>query len=51
MAKEFVAARGDEFRIVCPECNSTWNTVALPSDCPTCAAIVSVRIVRKPAKK
>jgi rubrerythrin len=38
----------DEFRIMCPECETEWSTMGVPSECPTCGALVTFRIVRKP---
>lgn len=46
MRKEFEAGRGDEFRLMCPHCQSTWTTLHVPADCPTCEAIVTFRIAR-----
>ena len=45
--KEFRAPSGDRFRIVCPNCETTWTTLELPSECPTCSASVTVT-ARKP---
>jgi hypothetical protein len=48
MANEYQAPRGDEFRIVCPCCKTVWTTMRLPSECPECAALVTVRAISKP---
>ena len=43
MAKEMEAPSGDEFRIMCPKCETMWTTLRVPAECPTCAAMVSFR--------
>jgi ribosomal protein S27E len=48
MAKEIVADAGDDFRMVCPDCKSTWTTYKLPSECPGCGAVVTVRVISRP---
>ncbi len=48
MTKELEAGKGDEFRMHCPECRTTWTTLRAPSECPECGALVTFRTVRKP---
>jgi len=45
--KTLEALGGDELRIMCPDCQTTWTTLSLPSECPTCGAEVMLRIVRR----
>jgi rubrerythrin len=46
MAKEFNIPKGDELRLICPACESRWTTRECPSECPTCEALVTVRVIR-----
>lgn len=47
MAKELKARRGDELRIICPLCETTWSTNVVPDECPTCAATVTITAKKK----
>jgi ribosomal protein S27E len=51
MAREFEALRGDEFRIMCPNCQTMWSTLSVPSECDTCGTIVTFRALNKPTKR
>src|SRR5260221_14020881 len=42
---ELEAGRGDEFRLMCPDCKSTWTTLRVPAGCPTCDALVTFRVI------
>lgn len=49
MAKEFKLSMGEgSLRLICPECEAMWSTMECPSECPNCAALVTVRTIRKP---
>ncbi len=39
---------GDEIRLLCPLCGTSWNTTEVPAECPTCAAQISI-VARKPS--
>jgi len=45
MARELEAGRGDELRIICPKCETTWTTLSVPSECPNCGALVTLRVI------
>jgi ribosomal protein S27E len=47
MAKEIEAFRGDELRVKCPDCGTTWSTLRLPSECDTCGAVVTIHIIKR----
>jgi len=47
MTKEHRAGRGDEFRIMCPDCKTTWSTLEVPAECPDCAATVTFRVTKR----
>jgi rubrerythrin len=40
-AKDLEAQSGDEFRICCPFCETTWTTHSVPQECPECGALVT----------
>jgi ribosomal protein S27E len=44
--KDLRAQRGDQLRVICPKCETVWTTLALPSECPHCSALVTMRLVR-----
>ncbi len=46
-AKELEAGRGDEFRLMCPDCKTTWTALQVPSECDTCGALVTFRVIRR----
>jgi len=46
VSKRLEAGRGDELRIICPLCKTTWSTTALPCECPECGASVTVRATK-----
>lgn len=50
MAKELEAGAGDELRVICPDCESVWSTLCLPAECPTCAALVTMRVLKREKK-
>lgn len=39
---------GDEVRMICPDCLTTWTTLLLPSECPNCGSIVTTVVVKRP---
>lgn len=45
------APSGDELRLMCPHCETVWSTTSVPSECPTCASIVTIRLVRRAKRK
>lgn len=42
MAKLFERRLDEVIRLLCPLCATTWDTVHVPSECPSCGASVSV---------
>jgi hypothetical protein len=50
MARSICVDNGDELRLICPECHTTWSTTRVPSECPTCTATVTIRVVRSAAR-
>lgn len=48
-AKEMRAIRGDQFRLMCPRCETMWSTLEVPSECETCGARVTFRALSYPS--
>lgn len=46
---QLIAPSGNEFRIMCPLCETMWTTRVVPSECPECAA--SISFSAKPQRK
>jgi hypothetical protein len=49
MARIIAVDGGDELRLICPNCETTWNTLCVPSECPECGALVTIRILKSPS--
>ena len=43
--KEYQSPSGDYYRIECPRCETMWTTSKIPSACPTCNALISLRVL------
>ena len=50
MARLICVDKGDELRLICPECHTTWSTTQVPAECPTCSAMVTIRVIRSAPK-
>jgi rRNA maturation endonuclease Nob1 len=37
------APSGDEYRLICPLCRTIFNTVYMPTTCPTCSAELTIK--------
>ena len=47
MAKVYHLKLGErKFRLACPECNTSWSTMDVPSYCPECSVLVTFRTVK-----
>jgi hypothetical protein len=46
VAKKFHIQGG--IRLLCPDCETTWDTLQCPCECPTCGAMVTVRVISRP---
>lgn len=53
MARVFRAPSGDEFRLICPECQTMWSTIECPSYCQNddCGVMVTVRTIKWTARE
>lgn len=52
MAKEYQLKSGEPpLRLICPRCESTWETMECPSMCLTCGALVTVRMISPAAPR
>jgi hypothetical protein len=52
MARIFKGNINNEFRLCCPECESSWTTWEVPSYCPNedCGALVTFRTIKYTAR-
>jgi hypothetical protein len=53
MARIFKGGVNNEFRICCPECETSWSTWEVPSYCPNedCGVLVTFRTIKWTARE